>query len=169
MIIREVDINNVIELQKISIQTFVETFAKDNTEQDMKIYIQERLSQQKLSEEIANPNMKFYFCEINGEVVGYLKLNFYGAQTELQDPSSVEIERIYVLNDFQNKGIGKKLYQYAVNIAVKRKAEYIWLGVWEHNHKAIRFYQNNGFVIFDKHIFQLGSDAQIDWLMKKEL
>ncbi|OBW91766.1 GNAT family acetyltransferase [Gallibacterium salpingitidis] len=169
MIIREVGVNDVIKLQEISINTFVETFAKDNTEQDMKTYLEQRLSQQKLSEEVANPNMKFYFAEIDGEIIGYLKLNFSDAQTELQDHSAVEIERIYVLNNFQNKGVGKELYQYAVNIAVKRKAKYIWLGVWEHNHKAIKFYQKNGFVVFDKHIFQLGSDAQTDWLMKKEL
>jgi diamine N-acetyltransferase len=78
----------------------------------------------------------------------------------------VEIERIYVQNAYQGLKIGKALFDKAVSVAKERKASYLWLGVWEENHKAIAFYEKNGFLAFDKHIFMLGNDPQTDIMMK---
>jgi ribosomal protein S18 acetylase RimI-like enzyme len=103
------------------------------------------------------------------EVVGYLKLNFGQSQTELKDSKALEIERIYVLKEFQGKNIGQLLYEKAIQIANQNNAEYVWLGVWEENEKAIKFYTKNGFVAFDKHIFKLGDDEQTDIMMKLTL
>ena len=98
-----------------------------------------------------------------------LKRNFGHSQTELNDNEALEIERIYVLKDFQGKKIGQKLYEKAVEVAKQNKVKYIWLGVWEKNQKAIDFYEKNGFVPFDKHIFVLGDDEQTDIMMEMEL
>lgn len=54
----------------------------------------------------------------------------------------------------------------AIEIATKEKAEFVWLGVWTENPRAIQFYKKNGFVEFDKHIFRLGEDTQTDIMMK---
>lgn len=113
---------------------------------------------------------QFYFAEKDGEVFGYLKVNFAEAQTEAQEQiDALEIERIYVLQQYHGSEVGKKLYEQALEIARNRKATYLWLGVWEENSRAIRFYQKQGFIEFGQHIFQLGDDAQRDVLMKKTL
>ncbi|RZJ33041.1 MAG: GNAT family N-acetyltransferase, partial [Flavobacterium sp.] len=126
-------------------------------------------SREKLAAELADGNSKFYFAMLNDSVIGYLKLNFGSSQTELKDDNAVEIERIYVLREFLGKEVGKLLYDKAIEEAEKADADYVWLGVWEKNSRAIRFYQKNGFVEFDKHIFRLGSDEQTDIMMKLEL
>jgi ribosomal protein S18 acetylase RimI-like enzyme len=95
-----------------------------------------------------------------------MKLNEGGAQTELQKEDSFEIERIYVLSDFQGKGIGRQLLEKAIQMAKEKKASYIWLGVWEENKRAIQFYKKNGFIAFDEHYFMLGDDKQTDIMMK---
>lgn len=169
MNIRAVTPSDLDTLRQIAIQTFTETFAADNSEADMQSYIAEKLSTQQLARELANPESAFFFAEIEGRAAGYLKLNFGVAQTEAQQAEAVEIERIYVLQAYHGKGVGQALYQTAVDIARAHRAPYIWLGVWEHNHRALRFYEKNGFKAFDKHVFTLGSDEQTDILMKLEL
>lgn len=135
----------------------------------MSTYLEESLNIIKLRTELDNPDSKFYFAILNNEIIGYLKLNFGSAQTELKDDAGVELERIYVLKEFQGKKAGQLLYAKALEIAQTRNAQYLWLGVWEKNLKAIRFYQKNGFVEFDTHFFRLGNDIQTDIMMKVHL
>jgi diamine N-acetyltransferase len=167
--IREVTSNDIVQLQKISRQTFHETFAALNSEENMAKYLEEELSIEKLTAELNNTDSAFYFAVYNANVIGYLKLNFGESQTELKDKKAVEIERIYVLKEFQGQHIGQLLYDKAIQVARQKNAEYAWLGVWEENTKAINFYKKNGFIEFDKHIFLLGDDAQTDIMMKLQL
>lgn len=153
-------------LQEISKRTFYETFSGSNTESDMQKYLDESFAVSKLESEHSDPNSKFYFAKLGGNVVGYLKVNFGQSQTELKDEKSLEIERIYVLSEFHGKKVGQALYDQAIQLAVRRNLEYVWLGVWEENPRAIAFYKKNGFVEFDKHVFMLGEDEQTDVLMK---
>lgn len=132
----------------------------------MNKYLDEGFSVAKLTAELNDPNAEFYFAMLNNSVIGYLKLNFGRSQTELKDDKAVEIERIYVLKAFQGKNIGQLLYTKALDVARQKNAAYIWLGVWEENPRAIKFYKKNGFVEFDKHIFKLGNDEQTDIMMK---
>ena len=162
-------LNDLEKLQKICKQTFVETFSAVNTAENMAKYLEENLSLEQLLSELNNSNAAFYFAVNNNDVIGYLKLNTGVAQTELKDDQSLEIERIYVLNEFHGKNIGQLLYEKAIQEAKKIHATYIWLGVWEENQRAINFYKKNGFVEFDKHIFILGDDEQTDIMMKLEL
>jgi ribosomal protein S18 acetylase RimI-like enzyme len=74
-----------------------------------------------------------------------------------------------VLNAYLGKKIGQQLYDKAIHIATKMQMEYVWLGVWEENQRALNFYKKNGFVEFDKHIFKLGDDEQTDIMMKLQL
>lgn len=168
-IIVRVGLNDIEPLQKISRQTFSETFSAGNTEENMRKYLEEGFSIAKLTAELNDPNAEFYFVKDAENIIGYLKLNFGQAQTELKDDKSLEIERIYVLKVYHGKNIGQLLYEKAMLIARQIKADYIWLGVWEENKRAISFYQKNGFVEFDKHIFKLGDDEQTDIMMKMTL
>lgn len=164
--IKRVTLNDIVNLQKIGIKTFFETFSESNTVENMKKYLDEGFSIDKLTDELNNKDSEFYFAILNNSTIGYLKLNFGQAQTELKDYKALEIERIYVLKEFQGKNVGQLLYENALNIARKKNVDYVWLGVWEKNLRAISFYKKNGFVEFDKHIFVLGNDSQTDIMMK---
>jgi ribosomal protein S18 acetylase RimI-like enzyme len=167
--IKKITLADIVQLQEIGRQTFSETFSSTNTEENMKAYLKDGFSNAKLSAELDNPNSEFYFVTLNNTVIGYLKINFGLAQTELKDDKALEIERIYVLQEFHGKKVGQLLYDQAIHLAKEKKADYVWLGVWEKNHRAIQFYTKNGFVEFDQHIFVLGDDEQTDIMMKLEI
>ena len=167
--LRQASLQDIAQLQQIGRRTFLETFAASNSEQNMRAYLEEGFSLEKLTAELQNPHSIFYFAELNNTVIGYLKVNTGLAQTELQEGNALEIERIYVLQAYHGKKVGQVLYNQAMQLAAQAQADYVWLGVWEENPRAIRFYQKNGFVEFDRHIFRLGDDEQTDILMKRPL
>lgn len=167
--VKKISIEDIDQLQQIGRKTFYETFSEVNTEEDMTQYLNESFSNEKLTSELTDKNSAFYFALNHHEVIGYLKINFGDSQTELKDGNGFEIERIYVLQEFHGKKVGQILYEKAIEIALQMKADYVWLGVWEENPRAIKFYKNNGFVEFDRHIFRLGNDEQTDIMMKKIL
>lgn len=169
IVVTQVSNSEIQELQKIGRQTFSETFSSVNSDENMIKYLDEGFSVEKLSTELADKNAQFYFAKLNNEIIGYLKLNFGESQTEIQDNKALEIERIYVINAFHGKKVGQILYDKAIEIAKEKKVNYVWLGVWENNERAIKFYKKNGFVEFDKHIFKLGNDEQTDIMMKKSI
>lgn len=169
ILVKRATLHDLDTLQVIGRQTFTEAFSAGNSEENMRQYLEDSFSAEKLMAELSDENAEFYFALINSRVVGYLKLNFGASQTELKDHKSVEIERIYVLHEFLGKKVGHLLYETALQTALRKKAEYVWLGVWEENSRAIHFYKKNGFVEFDKHIFKLGDDEQTDIMMKLQL
>lgn len=154
-------------IQVIGRQTFLETFADSNTEADMNKYLEENFSEQRVKTELGNSGSSFFIAWENEVPVGYLKINVGKAQTELQDNTSLEIERIYVKSSHHGKKVGQLLYEKALEMGLLQNKTYLWLGVWEENPRAIRFYEKNGFVAFDKHIFKMGNDEQTDIMMKK--
>ncbi|MEE4177110.1 MAG: GNAT family N-acetyltransferase [Bacteroides sp.] len=167
--IKQLTPSDLDALQAIARQTFYETFVFTNTEENLRKYLDESFSADKLTTELNDPNAVFYFARLDKKVIGYLKVNFGPSQTAFQDDKAVEIERIYVLAEFHGKKVGQMLLEKSLEIARQKKAETVWLGVWEHNHRAISFYRKNGFVEFDTHIFIVGDDPQTDLLMKRKV
>ncbi len=167
--VHKIGLGEIEQLQIIGRQTFFETFAEGNTEENMQKYLEESFVIDKLRTELANPESEFYFAKLDNSVIGYLKINFGKAQTELKDSNALEIERIYVLKEFQGKIVGQNLYEKALDIAKQMRVKYLWLGVWEENLRAINFYKKNGFDVFDKHIFKFGDEDQTDIMMKLKL
>lgn len=167
--IKKIGLEQLVPLQEIGRKTFYDTFFESDSEESMKAYLAKSFSTEKLTAELENPNSEFYFAAQNEIIIGYLKVNFGAAQTELQDANAVEIERIYVLQDYHGKQVGQLLFEKAMAIAKSNRCDYIWLGVWEENHRALQFYTKNGFVAFDKHIFVLGEEEQTDIMMKLKL
>jgi ribosomal protein S18 acetylase RimI-like enzyme len=156
-------------LVNISRDTFVTAFEKDNNPEDFWNYINKAFNENAMVEQLLNVNSAFYFVYLKNVLVGYLKLNKNQAQTEKFAKRSMELERIYVLKDFQNQGIGKLMLLKAIDIGKQTKATFLWLGVWQENKNAVRFYESHGFKIFGSHPYYLGNDKQTDWLMKKKL
>lgn len=101
--IKKIGISEIYQLQKISKETFIETFDAYNTVEDMQEYLNSKLSIEKLTLEIQNPNSEFYFAIINNKIIGYLKLNYADAQTEIIEQKTLEVERVYILKEFQGK------------------------------------------------------------------
>ncbi|GAB3716640.1 spermidine/spermine N(1)-acetyltransferase [Spirosoma flavus] len=167
--IRKAEGSDLVTVQQIGRETFFETFAAANTEADMQKYLRENFSDANVSAELSNPHSEFFIAWAGEAPVGCLKINTGQAQTEPQGETALEIERIYVKNAYHGNKVGQLLYERALTIARQQNKTCLWLGVWEENPKAIRFYEKNGFVAFDKHIFQFGDDAQTDILMNKEL
>ncbi|WP_339661779.1 GNAT family N-acetyltransferase [uncultured Polaribacter sp.] len=169
MIIRKGTIQDIEKLKEIGTLTFTETFSLDNSQENMNAYLEDAFSTENLKVELNDQNAEFYFVELDQKTIGYLKVNIGTSQTEKKLKNALEIERIYVLQEFHGKKVGQILYEKALELAKMKDVETVWLGVWEQNLKAIRFYTKNGFVPFDKHIFKLGYDEQTDLLMKLEL
>jgi len=163
------DIKDIKILVEISIKTFVSAFEKLNNPEDFKTYTEITFSKEQLKKELLNENESFYFVYNDKELVGYFKLNKKEAQTEFFGNTSIEIERIYVLDKFQGQQIGKKMLLHIFEMAKQEKVSFIWLGVWEKNIIAIRFYKRHGFKKFDTHPFFIGNDKQTDWLMRLDL
>jgi ribosomal protein S18 acetylase RimI-like enzyme len=167
--IRPVTAADVAKLQEISRITFKDTFDPYTKPADMQKFLDEDYATDKLLDEINNPDSRFFFLIKVGEVAGYLKINEGAAQTEHLQENALEVERIYLLPQFQHQGLGNVLFDYALNIAKKEGKAYVWLGVYEHNINAQHFYKRHGFHKVSQHVYQVGSDPQIDWLLLKKL
>lgn len=156
-------------LRDLSITTYRQTFAAVNTEENMNAYLEDAFAADKLLRELRDTNSEFVLAENDGRPAGYLKINEAPSQTEFNDKVSLEIQRIYIDAGAQGKGLGTRLMRYAIDTAKERGKQYVWLGVWEHNDKAIRFYARNGFYRIGEHAFIMGDDRQTDHLMRKDL
>ena len=78
-------------------------------------------------------------------------------------------QRIYILKEYQSRGLGKKLFEFSLEKAKEKNVEWVWLGVWEKNYKAQNFYKKFGFEKFSEHIFEVGDKKDCDWLLRKKL
>ncbi|MDJ1485109.1 GNAT family N-acetyltransferase [Cytophagaceae bacterium YF14B1] len=150
-------------------QTFESAFASQNTPENMEAYVSEAFTTEAFTEDIQDVNSLYYVAYINDSPVGYAKLRQNNNPEELTDPLPIELQRIYVDHNQIGTGVGKHLMEYCLKIASQQGFQTIWLGVWEHNTKAISFYQKWGFEVFGSHIFLLGDDPQTDLLMKRSL
>ena len=167
--IKKASLDDVTTLHHLGRGTFLEAFADSNTAEDMKKYLDENFTEERTRIELSNPDSQFFIAWDDDQPIGYLKLNSGKAQTDLQEETSLEMERIYVKRIYHGKKVGQLLYAKALEIARDQHKTSIWLGVWEENPRAKRFYEKNGFTAFDKHIFKLGNDEQTDLLMRKVL
>lgn len=169
IVINECTIEDVKTLQEISYNTFNETFSHMNTEENMIAYLENAFKTKKLEEEISDTFSKFFYIYCNGVLAGYLKVNVNETQTEDMGEEALEIERIYIREVFQKRGLGKYLLDKAMEIAMKNNKKKIWLGVWEKNEYAIAFYKKRGFVHTGAHSFYMGDEEQIDNIMTKTI
>jgi len=167
--IRTADEDDAALIADLSRRTFYETFAAQNTKADMDKFMEEQFSRELLIDQVSEPGNTFLLAFMDDQPAGYARLTESENPASLGKANALEISRIYVVNTAIGTGIGKALMEECIQVAVQRNKEVIWLGVWEHNTRAISFYKKFGFSQFDTHLFILGNDPQTDWLMKKEL
>ncbi len=146
--------------------TFLESFAHLNTVENIDLYSAKAFTKEQILKEFKTQGSFFFFVYQDGDLAGYLKLNVEQAQTESVLENALEIERIYIFKAFQNQKIGQTLFDFSVQFAKERQSDWLWLGVWDQNDKAIEFYTRQGLCEFSQHGFKLGHEQQTDILMK---
>ena len=161
--------NDTLNLSRLGKQTFTETYARFNSEPNFQKYLRESFSKKSITEQLEDDRNFFLIANLGKKAVGYAKLRENNKPFHDKTVNAVELERIYVLKDNQGNGIGKNLLNKCLAFAQLRKYPVMWLGVWEKNLEAVKFYQRQGFVVFGSHDFQLGDEEQSDYLMKKHL
>ena len=165
-----VQVSDADTLLELSLSTFLDFFGPPvNEQKNIEAYTSVAFTPEKVLSELNNPDSQFYFAKDGDEIAGYIKLNLNSAQNEFKDPNAVEVERIYVARAHHKKQIGSQLISFAINTALDKNLNYIWLGVWDQNYRAISFYERNGFSVVGSHDFVLGDDVQTDLLMKRRL
>lgn len=165
----EATVKDAEVISKLSTETFVETYSWYNTPENMKEYTQKYFSVEQTKKDFSEPNTCFFTAYAEHELIGYAKLRVFEHSEELKGKRHIEIERIYVQKKHQDKKVGFAIIKKCIEFAKAKNYEIIWLGVWEQNHKALAFYTKVGFEKFGLHTFQLGNDAQKDYLMKFDL
>ena len=168
--IRRVQKNEVALLRDLAERTFRDAWQDDNAPDDFEAYCRENFTLEKLGAELAAPAAEFYFALINEQPVAYLKFNIdrLPRSPGAFEGSALQLERIYVLQNFQSQGLGAQLLHFAVERARETGAAWVWLSVWQKSPRTIKFYERNGFSIFGVETFWVGKDPQPDWLMRKK-
>ncbi len=167
--IKRAEKNDAQTIADLGKQTFFETFADTNSAEDMEKYLSENFNIPQVESEISAKNSVFFIAFCGDFPAAYAKLNVHDAQTERQGEDSLEIQRLYVLKAHKGKHLGSALIQEAEEEARKQGLSRLWLGVWEHNENAKKFYAHLGFSKFGAHTFVLGTDAQTDFLLQKRI
>jgi ribosomal protein S18 acetylase RimI-like enzyme len=158
-------------LRTLAIKIFNETFAGNplNKPEDMRDYIAEAFSLEQTQRELIEKDTIIFIVEVDGEMIGFAKMHEHSRENCISDLDPIELQRFYISHVFHGKGIAQILMQQCIAEAKRRNYQTLWLGVWEHNYRAQRFYEKLGFIKVGSHIFQLGSDAQTDLVMEKKL
>ena len=169
--IRHATIADAALLAELSARAFREAFADhpQNAPADIAAYMVEAFGTEIQARELAEPRATFLLAESAGEAVGYAKLLADSTETGVTGARPVELARLYALQAWIGRGIGAALMQSCLEEARNNGHDVIWLGVWEYNYRAQKFYARFGFVKCGEHIFQLGNDPQTDWLMQREI
>jgi diamine N-acetyltransferase len=159
------------ELAPLAIKIFNDTFAGHplNKPEDMEAYIAEAFSLEQIRRELSDKDTIIFIVETDGKMVGFAKLHEHSTENCVSDLDPIEIQRFYIAHEYHGRGLAQALMQKCLEIAREKNYQTIWLGVWEHNYRAQRFYEKLGFKIIGDHIFQLGNDAQTDLVMEKKL
>lgn len=156
-------------LAELGARTFHDTFAADNRPEDIAAYLTTAFAPEQQAAELADPRSVCFVAEVAGAAAGYAQLSTGDAPPCVSGEGPIELVRLYVSREWFGRGVGEALMRACVGEARAAGRHTMWLGVWEHNPRAQAFYRKWGFEIIGEHVFQLGSDAQTDWLMERAL
>lgn len=169
MIIRTAGLGDLETLLELGRRTFYEAFKDVNTEENMNLFLEAHFKKGVLEEEMEELGAHFFIAEEEGIAMGFSRVRLGHEPVELEGKAALEVERIYVLQEYQNRKVGEALMEHNMAYARANGFACIWLGVWQQNKRAIRFYERWGFIVFGTHIFMLGNDPQTDQLMSRPL
>jgi ribosomal protein S18 acetylase RimI-like enzyme len=145
--------------------TFRAAFGELNTPENMDAHCRDSYGEALQEAEILHHGMVTLLCEHEGEVVGFAQLRWSEAPACVSAKNPGEIQRLYVLGRWHGKGVAQALMDACIDRMRRRESDAVWLGVWEHNPRAIAFYRKYGFAEVGDHIFAVGADPQRDIVM----
>ncbi len=163
--IRPATLEDAETLADLGRRIFVETFAKDNTPEDMAAYLKSTFGPALQRAELQDASVHFLLLSAQGAPVAYAKLA-KGPPTA-RGSRPLQISRFYVEAAWHGSGAAQALMEAVLQLARQQGRDDVWLGVWEHNDRAIRFYQKQGFVRVGEQPCQVGADVQTDWVMAR--
>ena len=163
--IRKADRSDARTLSEIAERTFRDTFSAMNDAEDVDRYCRATYSESIQAAEISNPHMVTLLSEADGNIAGFAQLRWGDAPSCVLAESPGEIQRFYVVDAWQGKGIARRLMKSSIEEMKRHGSDVVWLGVWENNSRAIAFYRKCGFAEVGDHVFVLGSDPQRDIVM----
>jgi GNAT superfamily N-acetyltransferase len=171
IMIRPATIDDAKALTDLAYTTFWDAFAHHpkNGPDDLNHYMRQAFSLEQTTKELGEENSVFLIAELDGEPAGYAKIIIGNIEEGITAERPIELNRLYSHQQFLGKGIGQALMDACLDRARSHGHDVMWLGVWEYNPRAQRFYEKNGFRVVGSHVFQLGEDPQTDLLMQKEL
>lgn len=170
IVFEPVETHEADRLEAVARELFIKSF--DGTTEDpdsIEDYVNKAYEVEVLEEEIQDEESFTYWVKADDTIAGYFKLNIGQNQTELYGDEYLELQRIYIFEDFKRLGIGSRILDFTKKKAQELQKEKIWLGVWEHNHSAQKFYEKNGFERDGHHIFWMGDERQVDYIMTHTL
>ena len=167
--IRRGTVDDAALLSELGARTFSDTFAADNTPEDLAAYLAASFNVAQQTEELEDPGSTFLIAEVDGRAAGYAKLHDGEPEKGVEGANPIELVRLYVSREWLGSGIGAQLMSACIDEARQAGHETLWLGVWEGNPRAQAFYRKWNFRPVGEHVFQLGSDMQRDLLMERTL
>ena len=156
-------------LSEFGASTFSETFAADNSPEDLAAYLATSFNLSQQTAELEDLASTFLIADVDGRAAGYAMLRESEPENGVEGANPVELVRLYVSRDWLGRGIGEQLMRACIEVARHDGYETIWLGVWERNARAQAFYRKWNFRTVGEHMFQLGSDLQRDLVMERTL
>ena len=156
-------------LSELGAKTFYDTFAKDNTPENVAAHLKRSFSPEIQHAELSAPENIFLIAEVENEPIGFAQLILESKEDSLRGSQCMEVRRIYASQEYIGQGVGKLLMQASIQEARQRGCDSLWLGVWERNPRAIAFYKKWGFNEVGTHIFHVGDDPQRDFIMELRL
>lgn len=157
-------------LSELAERTFRDAFSALNSAENMNLHCAISFSPAIQAAEIADPGILTLVAGSPGRLVAFAQLHLRDEAPACVPVSpAVELHRIYVDRSLHGSGLARQLMAMVLEAAADHGAKCVWLGVWEHNPRAIRFYESLGFSEVGDHVFRLGTDPQRDLLMARSL
>ncbi len=167
--IRKAKVEEVPAVRELAIEVYTDTFADQNTEANLLAFFNDSYNLEKLKEEFHDQGSLLYVALDELKIVGFMRMRINSEVDNYLGQSHLELQRLYIHRDYHGGSASRLLMEQALAYATEKKFEWIWLGVWERNFRAQKFYAKWGFERFGEHVFQMGDDPQTDWLMKKKI
>lgn len=167
--IRRGTLEDAALLSEVGARTFSDTFAADNTPEDLASYLATNFNVTQQTAELEDPASTFLIAEVDGHAAGYAMLHDGEPEQDVAGANPIELVRLYVSREWLGRGIGEQLMRACIDEARQAGHETLWLGVWERNARAQAFYRKWNFRTVGEHMFQLGADLQRDLVMERAL
>jgi ribosomal protein S18 acetylase RimI-like enzyme len=165
--IRKGQITDASNLAKLAERTFRDAFEESNTPQDLALHCNAHYGEAIQQRELSDPAVEVLVCEHDGALVAYAQLRTRKPPACVNAERPLEIQRFYVSKEWHGKRLAHDLMTAAIERAGQQGVDQVWLGVWEHNPRAIAFYRKWGFSEVGDHVFPLGTDPQRDIVMTR--